>query len=53
MFVFNYIFGVWLSPVERLVMDDVEPAFLAQNQHKLFKFFFQIFHFYTVFEGCH
>jgi len=52
MFVF-ICFGVWLSPVERLVRDDVETAFLAQNQQKPFKILSQIVHFVPVFEGCH
>jgi len=44
MFVF-ISFGVWLSPVERLVRDDVEMPFLAQKQQKPFKFYSQIVHF--------
>jgi hypothetical protein len=39
------IFGVWLSPVERLVRDDLETAFLVQNQQKPYKFFSQIVNF--------
>jgi len=52
MFVFIY-FGVWLSPVERLVRDDVEMPFLAQNQQKPYKIYSQIVQFWPVFDGCY